>query len=233
MLSAAQAINKLKTTPGTFLRYNQVSIAGDPGASGVSQYVASMLDDIKVVKGKIVPRYDNYRPGKILGNLRKHGTRKVSIGPHGGGAVAVGATTFNAHSVQMVGEGATAIPAIAGYLLPVPSAHILMVTGMLTGCSFVVLDTGNGILAAHIQPNPGNAVGLRTSILANGHFAGHPGAAVSVYGDYGTGGGGGAMGYDHMSERITVTGAFLGGAWSIYAQAFNNNGTVTRVDRIL
>lgn len=230
MISAAQAINKLKTNPNQFLRYNQVSIAGDPNPSGVSQYAASMVDDQKVVKGKIVPRYDNYRPGKILGKYRKHGTRKVSIVPYGGGPVAVGTTTFNAHSVQMVGEGATAIPAIAGYLLPSPSAHILMVTGMLTGCSFVVLDTGAGIMAAHIQPTPGNAVNLRTNITANGRFVGHLGSAVTVYGDNG---GWGGMGYDHRSERITVMGTFLGGSWEIYAQAFDNNGTATRVDRII
>ena len=213
--SPSSALTQLIQNPAYFLRWYQITIAGNPNASAVYDYW------IEKVEGT-----HNERPGRTLGTLHMHSISTFQILCYDPGG---DAHNFKAHSVQMVSEGSVAINAIQGYLLPDPSAHPIMVTGQLSGCSFACLSTANGVLTAHIQPNPNNAANLRTNLKNNGRFAGHPNSSIVVYGSHA---GAGGPGYDHNSEYVSVIGVHCQGRWKIYAQVYMDR-KVIRLDPIL
>ncbi|MCA9484682.1 MAG: hypothetical protein KC553_13195 [Nitrospina sp.] len=214
MTSPASAITNIRNRPAYFLRWYQVTIAGNPNASMVYDYWIHTVAGIR-----------NVRPGRIL-HFVNHNIRTYKIWSYDPGGDSF---RFASHSVQMVNEGAVAVNAVNGYLLPQPSGVTIMVTGMLTGCSFCFLDTGAGIETAHIRPNPNNAANLRTNLINNGQFAGHAGAGMTVYGSHA---GAGGAGYDHRTENVSVIGVFQG-TWSIFAQVYDANKAVVRLDQIL
>lgn len=108
--------------------------------------------------------------------------------------------------------------------IPAPSANLpkFILTGQLTGCSFMVEDTGGGtIRCAHQQHGAAhNAAGLR------GIVAGMPNVVAYTNGDQ----------YNLGTHQVLVIGVAVDGVWKIYAQrlarAPGNAHSILGVDRI-
>lgn len=156
----------------------------------------------------------------------------------------VGDSKFKAHTVPML-RGKDHVlqkedfdpKAIVGYMLPAESGDVkLMVTGGLSGCSFVVqrLPGTNSVLCAHIEPRPGEdnfalGVELQTYLEANAQFQDQQRPEpdddyqIAVYGakNYGQG------------EKATVMGFVdQAGKWRIFGQSYSTNFEVKKVEEI-
>jgi hypothetical protein len=191
-IDPAVAYNTLLANPGEFLKRYPVRIFGATLPSGVTNYF-------------LFNRGASMRPGSRLGTLRMHATESFDIRAAGALAGALpGAANhpFLAHSVHMdVGAAAMGF-----YHLPAGAPNI-MVTGQLSGCSFVMVPAGVGqVDVAHVQPQnqTGQALyGNITGAIPN----------AQVYGASGTRGN-----YDSADRRASIIGVFAAGQWRIYAQ---------------
>ena len=192
-LNPAVSYNTLVANPGGFLKTYPVRIFGDAGASGPVNYT-------------MINRGPSMRPGSKLGTFKMHATESFEI-RSGAAMLAVlpghGGHLFLAHSVHMdVGTAAMGF-----YLLGAGGPNI-MVTGQLSGCSFVMLPgaVAGQVNVGHVQPQgmTGQALhGNLTGILAN----------AQIYGASGTRGN-----YDTADRAASIIGVRVGGHWRIYAQ---------------
>jgi hypothetical protein len=110
---------------------------------------------------------------------------------------------FQAHSIHMdVGTGAMAF-----YLLGAGGPSI-MVTGQLSGCSFVMIPdaVAGHVRVAHVQPQGMTGQALYTQLTAGV-------ANAQIYGASATTGN-----YDAADRAASIIGCRTGGQWCIYAQ---------------
>ncbi len=134
-----------------------------------------------------------------------HGTEAFEIrapgalGAVGGGA---GGHAFQAHSIHMdVGTGNM------GFYRLGAAGPTVMITGQLSGCSFVMSPVAAGVVdVAHVQPQGQTGQALQATLAAAVPNA-------EIYGAAGTGGN-----YDSADRRASIVGVRFGGAWRIYAQ---------------
>ncbi len=143
-----------------------------------------------------------------------------------------GAHSFQAQNVPMQKEekdGVTmvCIPAMGGLRLPGAGGPNIMVTGLLTACSFAYLPLPNGELkVAHIMPSTrvsGDAadskiatsgMSLANNLAASGNFAGQSGQGMKVFG---------SNLYQHQREggafsACSIIGVRRMNGWALYAQ---------------
>lgn len=188
------AYQLLLTETEDFLKTYPLMISGSPRASGQVEY---SIDNRPGV---------TYRPGKTLGTRRWHSTEAFNI-RHAGASNH--AYTFNAYSIHMD----TGAAAMNPFALPVAGGPDIMLTGQLSGCSFVILPGGNSIRVAHVRPMPGVAATvLRTNLVR-----GNPNAHV-VYGVHNLAGF-----YDNYIRSVAVVGVRTFGSWAVYAQKLDNS----------
>jgi hypothetical protein len=197
-------VHLLKTDPRKALDTYPIVIAGFASASGIKPYRIEDTGDV------------GFRGGTILGNLNTHATQKFRIWSQGGGFLE------NAHHIQMVPSN---VAPIVLHQLPNDGQHVLMFTGGLSGCSFIVNAQGGSIACAHLQPigETGQALHNRLKALN---------AYTAVYGrnDYDHTNAGG--GHD---RQVAVVGVFRNGQWKVYAQKNEFGGahlTIRKVKRI-
>jgi hypothetical protein len=100
----------------------------------------------------------------------------------------------------------------------------IVVTTLLTGCTFCVSPEPGFVHMAHIQPGGGINHTTLANNVTNGHFAlqvGHP----TVFGS--------GHGYNPAVEDVTIVGVREGNQWKVYAQFHNRldryNLSVTNV----
>lgn len=192
-INTAVAVGILLASPVQFLKRFPVRIYGDTGASRPVNY--TMLNRNPG---------NSKRPGFLLGTLNMHDTEVLEIRAPGAMAAVAGAggSVFNAHSIHMDAGSAN----MNFYPLD-GTGPAVMVTGQLSGCSFVMQPAGAGqVNVAHVQPQGQTGAALQGT-LANGL------ANAQVYGAAGTTGN-----YDSADRVASVIGVRIGGQWRIYAQ---------------
>ena len=187
-ITPAIAYNTLVANPGDFLRRYPVRIFGATAASGVAMYV---MDN----------RGQSRRPGSVLGTLNMHTTESFDVRS---AAIVFGGNghPFSAHSVHMdVGTGAMGFYRLDG------TGPNIMVTGQLSGCSFVMMPVGaNDVDVAHIKPHQITGKTLHDN-LSNTF------ANAVIYGDSKDGGF-----YDSDTRVVSIVGVRFAGEWRMYAQ---------------
>lgn len=192
-LTPQAAHTRLMNNPGAFLKKHPIKIAGNPGPSGVSGY-------------NLYDRGGSQRPGARLGTHHWHNTQAFNLrsGAVGNPLAGPAAHNFQAHSIHMDLN----IVALGFYQLPAVGGPSIMVTGQLSGCSFIIVPTHGGNLdVAHVKPAVGGGANLRTALEAL-----HP-APAFVYGVRN------AHGYYRGYDReAAIIGVRIAGAWQIYAQ---------------
>lgn len=193
-VNPAVAVGILLASPVQFLKRFPVRIFGDMGAS-------------RQVNFTMLNRHpgNSKRPGFLLGTLHMHDTEVLEIrAPGAMAAVAgIGGSVFNAHSIHMdTGSANMNFYTLDG------TGPAIMVTGQLSGCSFVMLPAGAGqVNVAHVQPQGGQTGAALQGTLASAM------ANAQVYGAAGTRGN-----YDSADRVASVIGVRVGGQWRIYAQ---------------
>jgi hypothetical protein len=185
--------NALLVTPGGTLKTYPIRIHGSPGASGVVGFC-------------IKYRGASQRPGTVRGTGKMHDTdaydirTMVTVNNFGG---LDGGHTFNAHSIHMDADIQTMAPYLLGNAGPA-----IVVTGQLSGCSFVAsANPAGGVNVAHVRCQPGQGAALATQLaqaVANSQVYG---ATDTIAGDY-----------DANDRAASVIGVRSGGQWRIYAQ---------------
>jgi hypothetical protein len=205
-LTGIQALQLLAADPRPFLERYVVTAVGANNPSG--------LETFKIANSTGMGANTPYRPGSRLGSLNKHATEKFRIWPAAG--LAAAGDEFQAYNIQMVPSNNPVVM----YNVPA-NAPNLLITGGLSGCSFLVDDLGNGQIAcAHMQPSSGAGTGNE-----NG-----PALAARLSGQYGV-----VYGRNryHAQNQVCVVGVRRGGQWKIYAQKLDYLGlTIQSVDRI-
>lgn len=206
-IDTSVAYNTLVANPADFLRKYPVRIFGHTGASGPWRYY-------------LLNKGQSKRPGSVLGTLRMHDTESFEMRANGGPMMAVGFGNgehpFDAHSVHMdVG-----LPNMGFYRLG--AGVNIMVTGQLSGCSFVMIPAGAGqVDVAHVKPSAQTGQNLYDNIVAN-----NPNA--QIYGAAGTRGN-----YDSDDRVASIIGVRSGGGWKIYAQKqLQMSGTDYRIKSV-
>ena len=207
-IQTSVAYNTLVANPAEFLRKYPVRIFGHTGASGTWRYY-------------LLNRSQSKRPGSVLGNLRMHDTESFEIRANGGPMMAVGFGNgehpFDAQSVHMdVG-----LPNMGFFRLGAGGSNI-MVTGQLSGCSFVMIPAGPGqVDVAHVKPAGQDGKALFDNIAIN-----NPNA--QIYGAAGTKGN-----YDSDDRVASIIGVRAGAGWTIYAQKqLQASGTDYRIKSV-
>jgi hypothetical protein len=210
----AQALQSLLQDPQTFLQENILSIAG--GSTD-----------------KITDMFIGYHLSPATGQGAPKGTYKIALSS--ASLVPTDVYQYKAHNVHMVGKDDNTYNKadLQGYALgpSTPNDPNLMITGQLSGCSFVVLDLGQArnVLVTHIQPNSktarGDAAALKPDLATNGHFHGHATTAVTkVFG-------GDGQDYDPRTQYAYVVGVRKNNKWEIYGQV--TAGTSNQAMRIV
>jgi hypothetical protein len=182
------AFNDLTNNVTGFLKKYPVRIFGATAASGVVAYC-------------LKNRGASFRPGSVLGTLSMKATESfdiramaaiAAVGGVGNGQV------FNAHSVHMDLNQA----AMHFYNLDNAGPNI-MVTGQLSGCSFVMRAGAAGSVdVAHVSP-----AGTTGALLIAALQAAFPAALI-----YGVGS------YDSNDRVVSILGVRGGTGWRIFAQ---------------
>jgi len=194
-----EALQSLSANPVRFLKKYPVRIFGSIAQSGV---IAFGMGN----------RGQSHRPGKILKTKRWHQTESFNIGTMQYIKARTGnAHNFLAHSIHMdVGQAN-----LNFYTLPAIAGPSIMVTGQLSGCSFVIspIDYSQDVNVAHIQPAGVNGVNLRNNLVAL-----HPHATVfgpsNQKGNYLT-----------ANNRVaSMIGIRTAGRWNFYSQKQQRGG---------
>jgi hypothetical protein len=158
----------------------------------------------------------------------RNGKESFKIGSNAA-AIGAGAQTVNANSIYMVPHAdMPPLNQIDGYLLD-QNGPDLMLTGMLSGCSFIMKPNADRstIRCAHLQPPSGAGQGeaLNTRCINTAGFKQDPGPVIVF----------GRTNYpDTQGGRsATVLGVRRGAVWQIFAQQFNANFDILTADQIL
>lgn len=135
----------------TFLRRYAVTITADPGVSGIYNYYPKNAGVAQ-------------RPGTVLRTLRMHATERFRIDPQN----TPGSHFFQAYSIRMMPSNAQG--PIGLYMLPAAGGPNIMVTGGLSGCSFLINDLGGGAVeSAHLEPHGETGEQLNHRLIAAPH----------------------------------------------------------------
>lgn len=212
-ISAAIAYQKLTNHPRTFLKNYNLIVAGS-AVGGQVQYCIYM------------DQGHTQRPGKIFKTKWMSRTRTFRISP--GNGPPQGAHAFMAYSVPVQQPGQAVGPLVVNFTqLPTIGVESVMVTGLLSGCSFVVGTLPNGSTeCAHVQPAP--------PLWPGGHVNSFLVTAYNNYKVYGkndydhrTAGG-------HMDRNVSIIGIRQNNVWKIYAQKHDilNQQSTMSVHRI-
>ena len=195
-MTPKEALAALCLSPETFLRSYPLMIAGK-SVSGPTDYV--IFQELPTDKKfKIAAFGNNGEPLKAYNVPMLPSTQFQGLGASG------------PNRVQ-----------IPGVMLG--NDRDVMVTGQLTGCSFLVQSTGGSVLCAHIQPQGGlDGSKLHTSLINSAQFQGQPATTRPI-----------VFGRNfYPAGRATVVGVRRLGRWEIYAQ-LGDAHSVTGVHRIL
>jgi len=197
-MKASTAVYQLKTFPETFLRNNLLIIAGVKTSGVINNYYIESKDSANSSYNEAF-KFTNFSSSENKDTVAVHNVRMIPI-----------SEDFK-HT------------AIESY--PLTGGPDLMITGQLTGCTFVTANGGGSTLVAHIQPGGSRGSGqeLRDNVLKNGRFKNHANQAVTVFGvgDY--------------QGAAYVVGVRIGGQWQLYGQMVTGPGTnaqITSVKRI-
>lgn len=195
-----QALAALRTSPETFLRSHPVMIAGlsTPGAADFVIYKEIPTES----KFKIATQGMNGGASLKVYNVPMHpSTRFVGLANAAGG-------------------NKVAIP---GVMIAGEHQRDIMVTGQLTGCSFLVQKVGASVLCAHIQPQGGmDGAKLHTTLMNVAVFQGQPTTSSPI-----------VFGRNfYPTGRATIIGVRRMGQWEIYAQ-IGDAHSVSNVVRVL
>jgi len=186
------AYNSLIAGAGAFLNKYPIRIFGATVASGVTGY-------------RFRNRGVSKRPGTIMNTLRMKPTESFEIRSDAAmlgvpvvPGVPVNGHVFQAHSVHMdLGIGAMNFYNLGG------GGPNIMVTGQLTGCSFIMTaGAGGSVNVAHVSPTGTTGVLLRAALAAAN-------AGAQIYG---------VGQYDHNDRTVSIMGVRTGTTWRIYAQ---------------
>jgi len=193
-----EACQTLITNPVKFLKTYPVRIFGSVAPSGV---IACGLSN----------RGQSHRPGRVLKTKRWHQTESFNLrtaaSMHQLGQRGV---QFLAHSVHM-DAGANNLNF---YRLPSIGGPNIMVTGQLSGCSFVISPIANSqdVNVAHVQPVGVDGVNLRNNLAGLHHNATVFG--VSAQRGY----------YQGANRAVSMIGIRAAGRWSFYTQKQQRGG---------
>lgn len=206
-ISPAIAYQKMINDTENFLRKYPIRIFGCAGGSGLVWCALSYRGVAK-------------RPGSIFGTKNLHVTESFEIRPGNDIFNAANAHRFRAHTVHMDNGLANRV----NYRLTGVGPQI-MVTGQLSGCSFVIQPVGVGgaIDVAHIKP-----VGMTGKVLANTLRANQQNTIV--YGARAS-----HRYYDSDKRVVSIVGVRTGGVWRVYCQKQDPMGlayTIRSVYRI-
>ena len=199
------ALQELMAQPREFLETYRLRIAGANAGSGVYNYFISN-DGV------------SQRPGKLLKTHHMHSTEAFRIQP--GVGANPGAHPFATYSIQMAQSN---VVPIVLYTIPAGGPNI-MVTGVLSGCSFIVnLGPGGLIQCAHLQPNGETGTQLNNRLNPVGYSV--------IYG---------RNSYNHQDSsnvydrNVVIVGVRQAGQWKIYAQKQDhlNAYAIVSVNRI-
>ena len=206
----AVAFTSLTTNPAKFLSRYAVRIAGAAMPSGVIQYH---------LNNRVYGQGNTSRPDSILRTQKMHATEAFSIST----VTSPLCHSFNAYSIEMVQSN---VAPIVLYNIPTGGPNI-MVTGALTGCTFIIDRGPHGTIAcAHLQPNGETGAQLHARLKTAGYD--------KVYG---------RERYDHLHDStnplsfdrtVTIIGVRIGGHWQVYAQKLDvmNDYSIRSVHRI-
>lgn len=187
-MTPQNAYNSLMADPVSFLKTYPVRIFGSPGASGVTQYA-------------IENRGPSHRPGTIRGTHNWHTTESFNIKRP---AYVNNGYSFYAHSVHMdVG-----LTNMQFYRLPSLGGPNIMLTGQLSGCSFVISPVahGNDVDVAHVQPQVVNPATLRNNLAVQ-----HQNAFVFGVSEQ-------RGHYNGANRAVSIIGIRSAGRWKFYSQ---------------
>jgi hypothetical protein len=215
-LKPAQALQALILNPLTFLQDNILIISGA---------TTDKITDITI-------GYNLYQP-------TGQGAPKAAyrIGLSIAGMQTTDAYQYKAHNVHMIGKDDNTYNKtdLQGYSLGPsgPNDPNLIITGQLSGCSYVVLDLGQAknVLVTHIQPNSsttrGGAGPLKTDLVTNGRFHGHATTPVTkVFGGDGND-------YDPKIHYAYVIGVRMNNKWEVFGQVTSGERETLRVVKVM
>ncbi len=213
-MDAAAAVAALQNDPDNFMKYYPVSIAGIAGAANAFMRKRDPGVTAGTVDGK-EGHYGASRPGPMgLGTRNLSSFQIVGFpgaGHHQFAVQTVPMVDFDGQVngvADMQGQ-ANAIPptALGG------AGAAIMVTGMLTTCTFVWAAIGGVLHCAHVQPTgPLSPLDVHNRLHLQGRFVGHPNNPVGTFGK------------NDYPMFAHVLGVRTGGTWRLYAQLSNNNG---------
>lgn len=205
-LSGIQALQALVADPESFLKKYLLTAVGANQPSG--------LETFKIANSTGAGAFTPYRPGTVLGSLNKHATEKFRIWPSA--QLTAAGDEFQAYNIQMVASN----NAVVMYNVPAAAPNLL-ITGGLTGCSFLIDDLGNRqISCAHMQPSSGAGTGNENGPALATRLSGQHDV---VYG----------RNRYEAQNQVCVVGVRSAGTWKIYAQKLDYLGLVIQsVDSI-
>lgn len=196
---AKWARDEMLRAPASFLRKHRISIAGTKDDGPITFYMIVDSGDL-IFEDQLLNPHPLGFP--VVGYKLTSDTNSD-----------YGAKMRGTMSIKMHGKGN---PADAAGVISklVPLQGNVVVTGMLTGCTFVIRKQPAGVSATHLQP-PGDGNVLQ-NLVAGWNIPG-----VTLYGkrNYGTS-------YTH------VIGFGGGGNWQFYAQKSGSGTTIVGVDKI-
>lgn len=197
-MKASTALYQLKTFPETFLRNNLLIIAGVKTSGIINNYYIESKDSANSSYNEAF-KFTNFSSAENKDTVAVHNVRMIPI-----------SEDFKYTEIESY---------------PLTGGPDLMITGQLTGCTFVTANSGGSTLVAHIQPGGSRGSGqeLRDKVLKDGRFKNYPNQTVSVFGvgDY--------------QGAAYVVGVRIGGQWQLYGQMVTGPGTnaqITSVKRI-
>lgn len=214
-MKSSQAVRDLFADPAYFLKYYPVKSAGarhpNAGQAHCVQYHLGKQD------GDTPGHVGATRPGRVLGSLWTHEISSFRLAEQSFMA-GVNPTGVQGLVVPMVNYNSDAdrCPNLSGDVTKMPHYVVdnsanLMVTGELSGCTFVWLERGDGatLWATHVRPTGLTGGELHKKIKDEGRFDADTATRLSTFG---------RMDYPDQRERATVIGVRVHGKWKLFAQ---------------
>lgn len=187
-MTDAQALHKLRTAPGYFLKRYPINPAG--ATLGILPNQANPAQ-FKIYKpnnpGGKLGHLGATRPGTVLPFLI-HDISSFRVAPAANVPPFYGGAQSTALVVPMVywnqiplNLGAPDVGALDGYLLD--GGADIMITGQLSNCCFRFVVKGAGLACTHRNPrgSPAGPVQMQQDLTANARFANYAGA-LGAYG---------------------------------------------------